>query len=228
MTCLQYNKRIGQKLKVKSKKRHSFLKVSFCIFVSFFLLAGCRSYYRNLKPATGDVNCIKKFSPRFSNTLYSAIIDVTKHHFSGILFFKLMPDSSTRVVFTNEMGVKFFDFAFAKDGQFTKYYVLAKMDKKVVVNALRSDIRLALLRPDLSAATVFTDAGYTYITTKDKSGNDHYVTEGCEKLVRIEKASKRKPVVVVQLLNYVNGVPDSIDVQHKNFRFHIALKRVER
>jgi len=133
-----------------------------------------------------------------------------------------------RILFTNEIGVKFFDFAFTKDNQFIKYYVLSKMDKKVVVNALKNDLRLALLRPDLSEAKIYKDSAYTYITTRDKSGNDHYITEDCKKLVRIEKASKRKPVVVVQMLNYINGVPDSIDVQHKNFKFHISLKRVER
>lgn len=192
------------------------------------LFVSCKSQYRHLRRAEGDANCIRAFAPAFTNNLYSAYIDVTKHHFSGLLFFKLMPDSSMRILFTNEIGVKFFDFAFTKDNQFIKYYVLSKMDKKVVVNALKNDLRLALLRPDLSEAKIYKDSAYTYITTRDKSGNDHYITEDCKKLVRIEKASKRKPVVVVQMLNYINGVPDSIDVQHKNFKFHISLKRVER
>jgi len=228
MRYFRLNSELSRKSKVESKKCRSLATGFCCVLVSLLLFTNCKSYYRNLRPGSGDVNCVRQFSPRFTNTLYSAIIDVTKHHFSGILFFKLMPDSSTRIVFTNEIGVKFFDFAFSKDGTFTKYYLLPKMDKKVVVNALRSDLRLALLRPDLSEAKVFTDDGYTYITLPDKSGNDHYITQGCEKLVRIEKASKRKPVVVVQMLNYINGVPDSIDVLHKNFKFHIALKRVER
>ena len=192
------------------------------------LVAGCKSQYRHLQRADGDVNCIRAFSPAFTNNLYSAYVDVTTHHFSGLLFFKLMPDSSMRILFTNEIGVKFFDFAFTKDNKFIKYYVLSKMDKKIVVNALKNDLRLALLRPDLSAAKIFKGSTYTDVTVRDKSGNDHYITEDCKKLVRIEKASKRKPVVVVQMLNYLNGVPDSIDVQHKNFKFHIALKRVER
>lgn len=192
------------------------------------LFTGCTSQYRHLQRVDGDVNCIKAFSPAFTNNLYSAYVDVTKHHFSGILFFKKMPDSSMRIVFTNEIGVKFFDFAFTKNNEFIKYYVLSKLNKKVVVNALKNDLRLALLKPDLSNAKVSKDGPYMYVSTKDKSGNDHYITEDCKKLVRIEKASKRKPVVVVQMLNYTNGVPDSIDVEHKNFKFHIALKRVER
>jgi len=209
------------------KGRHYRLQVWVLMFACLSLNS-CKSEYRHLRRAEGDVNCIRAFSPAFGNNLYSAYVDVTKHHFSGLLFFKRMPDSSMRILFTNEIGVKFFDFAFTKDNQFIKYYVLAKMDKKVVVNALKNDLRLVLLKPDLSEAKIFKDSAYTYVTTRDKSGNDHYITENCKKLVRIEKASKRKPVVVVQMLDYINGVPDSIDVQHKNFKFHIALKRVER
>jgi hypothetical protein len=192
------------------------------------VLFSCKSQYCNLKQVDGDVNCIKKFSPKFKQTLYSAYVDVTRHHFSGILYFKLMPDSSMRVVFTNEMGIKFFDFGFTSDNHFTKYYILPEMDKKVVVTALRKDMELALLRPDIARAKILEDAAYTYIAVPDKGGHDYYVTEHCEKLVRIEKSSKRKPVEIIQLFNYRDGVPDSIDIQHKNFKFRIALKRIEK
>lgn len=217
---------ISQRLKVETKKQ---VGAWFCFAALFWLvLTSCKSEYKHLQRIQGDANCVKAFSPAFSNNLYSAYVDVMKHHFSGILFFKKMPDSSMRIVFTNEVGVKFFDFAFTKDDEFIKYYALKKLDKKVVINALSSDLRLALLKPDLTNATMSKNGAYTYVSVKDKSGNDHYITEDCKKLVRVEKASKRKPVVAVQMLNYENGVPDSIDVQHKNFKFHIALKRVER
>jgi len=193
-----------------------------------FVFWGCKSEYRYLKPAAGDVHCIEKFTPRFENTLYTAYIDVTKHHLSGLLFFKRMPDSSMRVVFTNEMGVKFFDFEFAKDGAFTKHYILSKLDKKVIVTALRNDMELVLLRPGLKDAYMQKDVVYSYITVPSGKGNNYYITDECSKLVRIEKASKRKAVVTVSMLNYKEGVPDSIGITHNNFKFNIALKRTER
>ena len=55
--------------------------------------------------------------PKFSTTLYRTQIDVVGKHLSGLLFFKKLPDESFRVVFTNEMGLNFFDFHFA-DHQF--------------------------------------------------------------------------------------------------------------
>ncbi len=191
----------------------------------FCMLLSCRSVYKNLQHSDVDVNCIKTFTPAFTNTLYSAYIDVTKHHFSGILFFKLMPDSSMRVVFTNEMGVKFFDFAFSKDGKFTKYYVLHKLNKKVVIKALRNDMELVLLHPDLSKAKMFKDSVYNYTAVPTKTGHNYYITDHCKELVRIEKASKRKPVVEVRMFNYTAGIPDSINIRHRNFKFNIALKK---
>ena len=98
-------------------QRRNLLRITVLVCgIAFFYVSAFarRSHYKHLKHANSDVNCIKHFAPRFTTTLYSATVDVTRHHFSGILFFKVMPDSSTRVVFTNEMGVKFFDFAFTK------------------------------------------------------------------------------------------------------------------
>lgn len=192
------------------------------------LFTGCKNYYQVLKPATGDVKCIEKFAPQFTKVMYSAYVDVTKHHFSGILLMRLMPDGGTRIVFTNEVGVKFFDLGFAGEGTFTKFYVLPKMDKKVVINALKNDLGLILLRPDLVNAIVQTDGTNKYITVPNKKGNYHYIADkNCTKLIRIEKASKRKAVVIAEMMDYKNGVPDSIHISHKNFNFNIALKHIE-
>ena len=199
------------------------------VITLFSAPAGARkSHYRHLSPANGDVNCIRNFSPQFTNTLYSATVDITKHHFSGILFFKFMPDSSTRVVFTNEMGVKFFDFEFTKENEFIKHYAMPKLDKKVVIKALHKDLELVILHQDLSDAVLLKDSVYNYTAIPNKKGNDYYITDHCSKLIRIEKASKIKPVVEVQMLNYNNGVPDDISIVHKNFKFNIILKRVEK
>lgn len=193
------------------------------------LLSGCSSAYKNLQQANGDVNCITKFRPQFANTLYSTQVDILKHHLSGLLFFKQMPDSSLRVVFANEMGFKFFDFEFTRDGGFVKHYMLPKMDKKAVVKTLRSDFELVLLRPDLSKAHVMQDSTYHYTVVPTAKGNNYYITDtACEQLERIEKSSKRKPVVKVWLKNYEAGVPDTITIRHQGFTFNISLQRVQK
>jgi len=192
-------------------------------------LGSCTSVYRGLQHSSGDVSCIRQFQPQFSNTLYSTQVDVLKHHLSGLLFFKKMPDSSLRVVFANEMGFKFFDFEFTKDSGFVKHYMLPKMDKKVIVKTLRNDFELVLLRASLEKATMLQDSGYHYIAVPTAKGNNYYITDtACTRLERIEKSSKRKPVVKVWMRHYEQGVPDTILIQHQNFKFNISLQQVKK
>lgn len=191
-------------------------------------LSGCVSAYRSLQQADGDPACVSRFKPRFTQTLYSTQVDVLKHHLSGLLFFKQMPDSSLRVVFTNEVGFKFFDFAFEKDGGFTKHYMMAKMDKGIIVNALRKDFELVLLNPDYRQAQLLSDSNYRYVKIPTEKGANYYITDlHCIRLERIEKSSDRKAVVKVWMSHYQDGVPDSIRIQHQNFKFNISLQRVQ-
>ncbi|MCW3467528.1 hypothetical protein [Chitinophaga nivalis] len=198
------------------------------ILVITGLLTGCRSSYKGLQRTAGDVQCIRQFSPQFTATLYSTQVNVLKHHLSGLLFFKQMPDSSVRVVFANEMGFKFFDFEFDKQGNFTNHFIIDKMNKKAVVKTLRQDFALVLLRPDLHQAYMATDSLYRYVAVPTAKGHNYYMTDtACTQLIRIEQASKRRPAVKVWMQHYNNGVPDTIQIQHQHFRFNISLQRVE-
>ena len=190
------------------------------------LLGACRSQYKALQPVKGEAACIEKFAPQFTNNLYSTQVDILSHHLSGLLFVKQMPDSSTRLVFANEMGFKFFDFEFTSKGEFVKHYMFSKMDKPAVVKTLRKDFELVLLHPDLSQAKVLADAQYQYEAVPTEKGNNYYITDkDCKALVRIEKSSKRKPVVIVKMWDYQAGVPDSIAVHHTKFKFNITLQK---
>src|SRR3954464_7870066 len=102
--------------------------------VLLFILTGCASAYHDLQPVQSDSLCIQKFKPSFRANWYSTTVDVVGKHISGLLLFKVMPDSSTRIVFTNEVGVSFFDFEFRNAGQFKVHQVIQQLDKKPVIN----------------------------------------------------------------------------------------------
>lgn len=207
----------------------TFLRLN-SIFLACLLLTSCSSAYRFLQRSQGDAACLQQFKPKFEQTvLYSTQVDVLSHHFSGLLLFKPMPDSSMRVVFASEMGLKFFDFEFGKDGLFTKHYMLPKMDKKAVVKTLRKDFEMMLMRQDPSTAEVYTQDNLRYTAYKLKKGKIYYITDkDCTRLVRVENGSNRKPVVELYMTNYREGIPDSLQVQHKKVKFNISSQRVER
>ena len=197
--------------------------------LGLLLLSACTSVYKGLQRSNSDAACIRQFKPQFVNTLYGTQVDILNHHLSGLLFFKQMPDSSLRVVFTNEMGLKFFDFAFTPDGGFVKHYMMPKMDKAVIVKALRNDFELVLMRASLDQASVLQDSLYHYVAIPTPKGNNYYITDtGCTRLERIEKSSKRKPVVKAWMRAYREGIPDTILIQHQNFKFIISLQRLQK
>jgi hypothetical protein len=161
--------------------------------------------------------------------MYTTQVDVLDNHFSGLLLFKKMDDSSMRIVFTNEMGFKFFDFGFDSSGGFTKYYVMAKMDKKAVVKTLRKDFEMLLMRYDFSEAAVLERDGRQYVKVPLQKGAVYYITTmDCRKLEKVENGSKRKPVVDIWMKDYHEGIPDSIDIEHRKFKFNISSQRVKK
>ncbi|RYG05799.1 MAG: hypothetical protein EOO02_02700 [Chitinophagaceae bacterium] len=201
-----------------------------------FAFSGCKSAYNSLQTVEGsggtitDPACILKFRPEFGSTLYNTQVNVVGRHLSGLLLFKLMPDSSMRIVFTSEMGAKFFDFEFSNNGDFKVHQVMSQLNKKAVIKTLRSDFELLLMRNiDLGKTVLKKDSTGLWYGFPAPKETHYYITDAaCSKLIRIENAMKRKPKVQMKLFNYHNGVPDSIGISHRNFNFEIGLKYIQR
>jgi hypothetical protein len=204
----------------------------YLLFISCLFLSACVSPYKKLRPVPGDPSCIIHLKPEFNGVLYKTEVAVVGKHISGLLLIKTMPDSSVRLVFTSETGFKFFDFEFFADSGFKVNYILKQMDKEALIKTLRNDFELILWRnTGIQNPQVLSDGLNHYHVFPREKGVNYYITDTtCTKLVRIEKASKRKPVVEIILQEYHNNIPDSIWIAHKNktFNFTIALKRLEK
>lgn len=203
-----------------------YLILSSCLL----LMLGCSPAHRQMQSASADIASLQKFKPAFTVALYNTTVDVMGYHLSGLLLIKKMPDSSTRMVFSNEMGFSFFDFEFASDGKFKVYSIIKKMKKRSVIKTLQHDFELILMNNlDHSKAFVKTDKGLTYFIFPQFKGFNYYITNQTgDELVRLERASNKKPIVEAVMKNYINGVPDTIGISHKTFEFNMGLKRIER
>jgi hypothetical protein len=174
-------------------------------------------------------NCVQKFKPEFNRVVYKTSADVRKVHISGLLLIKTMPDSSVRIVFTNEMGFPFFDFGFGADTGFRVYQITPGMDKKYLITTLRKDFELILFRNmDSTSSFELRDSLLVYHAYPQPGGINYYITDIlCKQLVKIQRASKKKPVVEASFPGNVYGnVPDSILIRHLNFNFTISLKKI--
>ncbi len=201
-----------------------------CLLLSsgLLLLTACSSVYRKMEKTSANPACLQPFKPVFTKALYNTKIDVVGKHLSGLLLLKAMPDSSTRLVFSNEMGFKFFDFEFSAAGVFKVYYILPQMDKKAVLTTLRKDFELLLMQ-HLAPAKAFAlkKDGLVFHGFPQTKGNNYYITDSaCGQLLRLERASRRKPVVTAVMQHYADGMPDTIGITHENFNFTIGLKKI--
>ncbi len=203
-----------------------------CLILSSCLavLLGCSPVHKQMQSANADVQGVQKFKPAFGVALYSTTVDVSGNHLSGLLLVKKMPDSSTRMVFSNEMGLSFFDFEFSADGNFKVYSIIKKMNRKAVIKTLRHDFELVLMnRLGHSNASVRSLGGQLYFIFPQEKGYHYYITnENGAELLRMERASSKKVIMEAVMKNYRNGIPDTIGISHKTFEFNIGLKRIER
>ena len=199
------------------------------LFLSAVALNIACSQYRHMQKIKTTESCILSFKPDFGHTVYKISVDVVGKHFSGLLVVKRMPDSSTRIVFTNEMGFSFFDFGFLPNNGFMVYQIIPQMNKKALVKTLRKDFDLILFRSmDSSKYYALADSGLIYHAFPQSKGINFYITDThCSKLVKMERSSNKKPVMEAQLYGGVVGSsPDSISIRHLNFNFSISLKKI--
>ena len=206
--------------------RIPYLILSSCLF----LLLACSPVHKQMQKASTSINSLYPFKPAFTVALYKATVNVVGNHLSGLLLIKKMPDSSTRLVFSNEMGLTFFDFEFAAGGKFKVHSIIKKMDKRPVIKTLQHDFELVLMSClDSTNASVRTVNGLNYFIFPQKKGYNYYITNTAgNELLRMERASNKKIIVEAVMRNYIKGMPDTIGISHKTFEFNIGLKRIEK
>ncbi len=198
----------------------------YLLLVSIWLAAGCRSAYEGVRIASARP-CIEAFQPEFSRVVYSAQAEVAGRHLTGLLMIKAMPDSSIRMVFTNEAGFKFFDFGFSGDN-FTVYYITEQMNRKAVLKTLRKDFELILMQHTRQPFAVIRKKDEWYYDFKNGKDHYYYITDSaCSSLLRMERGSSRKKVVEAYLGNFTNHMPDTIAIRHVNFNFTITLQQLD-
>ena len=203
----------------------------YLILSSFlFILVSCSTVYSSLQQTDGNSRALERFKPAFRVALYKTAVDVAGNHLSGLLLIKKMPDSTIRLVFSNETGFKFFDFEFSPAGDFKVYAVIKKMNKRSVLKTLRKDFQIILMQGlNYEAAEIRKENDLLYYIFPEAKGYNCYITNSSgDELIRMERSSKSKPVASMIMKNYINGIPDTIGVTHHNFNFTIGLKRIER
>lgn len=204
-------------------------RTHYFLFISLLLaLAACTSAYDHLRKSEVVPCPVSTFKPVIPYALYATSVDVLNKHLSGLLAVKSVPDSSIYTVFQSEMGLTYFEFEWEPNGKFHARNVISKMNRKSVINALRKDFELMLMNNlDTSTVMTFSDQQDLYTRYQKGRGFVYRVTDSaCSSLKRMESASKRKTIVEMNMFNRT-GIPDSVFISHKNFKFNISLRKIK-
>ena len=198
------------------------------LFVSLSLFFGCKSVYKDLKPAEENCFCAEKWIPDFQKEWYRTRVDVMGKHISGLLLIKKMDVKTFRFLFTNEAGLKFFDFEISNN-RFVIHHIIRQLDKKAVISTLKGDLELVILNfVERGNCTNFTFKDLVYFGFPQKKEINYLVvSRDCSSLMWIEKGSKRKSKVRVDRFPGFPLVPDSLSISHQLFEMNIRMKRIQ-
>ena len=198
--------------------------------VAIAWLSGCASYYKNLQSATLDAACAERIRPQgIDRAWFDAGVEVIGKHISGLLLIKEMPDQSSRLVFTNEAGLTFFDFEFGKNGEFAVKKIIRQLDKKPVIETLRKDFSLLLGVPFQNELRAWRHGDELYYGVLHNSEKMYFTTNAdCTFADRLEIGSTRKRKVVITREGAPGETPRQITIQHFTFDMTITLKRIQK
>lgn len=184
---------------------------------------------KSLNLSTVNPDCIKASRQRIHNATYSTKIDFYNKHFSGLLLFKAISDTDSRVVFITETGFKIFDFEFSPNN-FGIRYCLPALRKKFIINIFKNDLGQLVLTDTLSPPAINEkDSSITFTFARGNNRFENYlVGKNCGQLTGIQQGGKLIKHVFTKIDGLKAGNFDEIHINHRPLRLQIALKQIER
>lgn len=198
------------------------------ISLLLLLLASCKSYeIKDVQERVVNVNNIQNqyFLDANVDYVYKAHIEVYGNNLSGIFVVKKINDSIHRVVLTTDFGNKLLDFELS-ESDFKVNYIIADLDKKIVINTLKKDFRL-LLKSNFLVDEMYENDMETVYKSADKKQNNYiYISKENNSITEIKNTSKTKEKVVLKFVPKNVTFAESILILHYNIKLKIELNQI--
>ncbi len=194
------------------------------------IVPDCQTHFADKDLPTANCQLPTPFtSPSFEKALFKASLDIGKHHLSGLLFVKKMPDAECRIVFSNEFGMTYFDVE-VEANRFKVNYCFEPLNKKMLWKILETDFRLLLAtEEDSDTRKCFTQDSTNYHVFKSKNRNltrwDLYYPED-NTLVEIRGKSTIADQSVITFSNYHDEFPSSISIVNSIIKLKFSLSLI--
>ncbi|MGJ8744080.1 hypothetical protein [Polaribacter sp.] len=196
---------------------------SICLILSFYSCSLPTT--KGLQQAT--ISLPEFYNPYFSDTsidyIYKAKIKAFDTNFGGILIIKKLENNNHRVVFTTDFGNKIFDFEIGQNS-FKTNYLMAQLNKKIVVNTLRQDFETLTKEKNRIANSLKNDNFLVYKSKIKKRYNYYFLNTETNRLQKIIHTSKTKEKTIFSFLEIQNNIAKKIKIEHKNLPILINLE----
>lgn len=154
--------------------------------------------------------------------IYRTNVKLYDNDFSGMIVIK--PQSNRhRIVFLNEIGMKFFDIEIMPDS-FKVHYIFEPMNKKMFIKLLVSDFKFILMYSIGSEINYYQEKENESYFIKTKQKKEVYCFD--QKTLLPQKAFRYSLIRKNTLLTYKeykDNIPETINIKHKNIKFTLKM-----
>lgn len=166
------------------------------------------------------------FDSSFEKGLYKGSLDISKHHLSGLFYLKRVSLNSIRILFSNELGMNFFDLEL-KGNEFIVHSCFPSLDRASLLKLLEKDFRLLLI-PDTTITTMkrgrSKEPELIIFRVKSARGSFHYTYDkNSGKIRRIQTSRSIMGRTDLQVYGDERLQPTKIHISNPTIRLHIRM-----
>ncbi len=177
---------------------------------------------------------IKKWDPIFGEDfqkgLFRTTMDISKTHLTGFIFIKKISDTSYRILFSNELGMKFFDLEF-RDKEFIVHYCFPSLNRKSLLKLLDNDFRI-LFFPNhrikkITHATMEMKEEMTFKIKSERGKWLYHVSTSSGKIIFIGSINKIFSRTRINF-GYSDGITTGINISNPMIKLSISMNLISR
>ncbi len=214
-----------------ARYRIPFSVYSSVFLVLFFFSCGVikQSRYIPLERQTKILH--SHFVPFPESSIFKAEILIRQKQLSGIMVFKRTAPELWRIVFINEIGMKFFDLKLARDN-FEVVECYQGLKRKKLLSLLEQDFRLLLIPPEhpvqvhvkkeKNNVSVFLER-----PEHRKGWNIYYLSGNNLLLKETESYGFWEKKISVSFNSYKRNHPDSFVINHNDVKLKLHFKLLD-
>jgi len=191
-----------------------------------FLLFFQSCVISEFKPVSKTYDYKKILSETGKSYVYRTRIHLYDNNFSGLIVIKRQ-EKGHRIVFLNEIGMKFFDIELLPDS-YKIHHIFKPMNKKMLIKLLVSDFNFILLNDIKSENKILQEKKSEEFALKPKIVKDIYYFDKNSLLpTKAFKYSVFRKNTFLNYKNYKDVIPQKITIKHKNIKFAMELSFIK-